>query len=148
MISGEHDRDPCPTIPKTFVDPARMNDLSREIKGFSAAAEAVEQAIEDAPDQRQGRPEALVKSVVATCQGRQALGQRFRSDGEGRWSGAIDCAPDGGACNGNRRDPGRGDGLLQLGSEFEGCGGQAGIGGEVQVSRGLLPAGAACPAGG
>jgi hypothetical protein len=84
MISGEHDRDPCPTIPKTFVDPARMNDLSREIKGFSAAAEAVEQAIEDAPDQRQGRPEALVKSVVATCQGRQALGQRLAAEAHAR----------------------------------------------------------------
>ena len=40
MTSEEQSVDPCPTIPKTFVDPQRMNDLSREIKGFSGNAEA------------------------------------------------------------------------------------------------------------
>ncbi len=34
MVSEEQLRDPCPTIPKTFVDPQRMHDLSREIKGI------------------------------------------------------------------------------------------------------------------
>jgi hypothetical protein len=35
MISDEHVSDPCPMIPKTFVDPMRMGDLSHDIKGLS-----------------------------------------------------------------------------------------------------------------
>ena len=38
MTSEEQSADPCPTIPKTFVDPARISDLSRGIKGFSGTS--------------------------------------------------------------------------------------------------------------
>jgi hypothetical protein len=66
MSSEEHPADPCPTIPKTFVDPERMGDLSREIKGFSGHSETGDEPPEASPDDRDGRPRTLVKSVVAT----------------------------------------------------------------------------------
>jgi len=79
MTSQEHAEDPCPTIPRTFVDPARMGQLSGEIKGFSSAA--APEPPPDAPDEplldRPGRPEPLVRSAVATRQGIDALGERL-----------------------------------------------------------------------
>jgi hypothetical protein len=73
MTSEEHAADPCPIIPKTFVDPGRMSDLAREIKGFSTEAAACEAASE-APDDRPERPQPLVRSVIATRQGLEAFG--------------------------------------------------------------------------
>jgi hypothetical protein len=84
MVADEHAADPCPTIPPTFVDPARMHDLSRDIKGFSAACDAPEQASEDAPDDREGRPETLVKSVVATRAGQDDFGERLVAEAHAR----------------------------------------------------------------
>ena len=84
MVSKEHVQDPCPTIPRTFVDPARMNDLSREIKGFSAASEDAEESPEEPIDDRAGRPETLVKSVVATREGKDALGRRLVAEAHSR----------------------------------------------------------------
>jgi hypothetical protein len=77
MTSDEHAVDPCPTIPKTFVDSKRMGDLSREIKGFSGCPEVAEEPPEKSPDDRAGRPETLVKSVVATRAGQEAFGRRL-----------------------------------------------------------------------
>ena len=77
MTSEEQSVDPCPTIPNTFVDPARMNDLSREIKGFSGDVEAADDPPQDSPDDRRGRPEVLVRSVVATREGIDVLGERL-----------------------------------------------------------------------
>lgn len=79
MTSAEHAADPCPAIPKTFVDPARMADLSREIKGFSPAADedAALDAPDSAPDDRPEKPRTLVRSVVATRQGVEAFGPRL-----------------------------------------------------------------------
>jgi hypothetical protein len=76
MISEEHLADPCPTIPKTFVDPKRMGDLSREIKGFSSDRETPDDPPENSPDDRNGRPRTLVKSVVAT-RGQETFGKRL-----------------------------------------------------------------------
>jgi hypothetical protein len=84
MVSQEHAQDPCPTIPKTFVDPARMNELSREIKGFSASAGDAEESPEEPIDDRIGRPETLVKSVVATRLGKDALGRRLVAEAHSR----------------------------------------------------------------
>lgn len=84
MVSEEHTSDPCPRIPETFVDPRRMNDLSREIKGVSSDAEAAEDASNDAPEQRVGRPEVLVKSVVATRQGVHTFGERLIAEAHSR----------------------------------------------------------------
>ncbi len=77
MASDQHARDPCPTIPQTFVDPRRISQLSREIKGFSSDAEAAAQPAEESPDDRAGCPQVLVRSVVATRQGIDALGARL-----------------------------------------------------------------------
>jgi hypothetical protein len=77
MSSEEHPADPCPTIPKTFVAPERMGDLSREIKGFSGHSETGDEPPEASPDDRDGRPRTLVKSVVATRGGQATFGKRL-----------------------------------------------------------------------
>jgi hypothetical protein len=84
MVSEEHSLDPCPTIPKTFVDPARMHDLSREIKGFSAYAEGAAGPSAEFPDDPDGRPQVLVRSVVATRGGQDALGPRLVAEAHSR----------------------------------------------------------------
>jgi hypothetical protein len=77
MTSAEHAADPCPTIPKTFVDPQRMHDLSREIKGFSAREGSSEEPAKESPDDRPERPQILVRSVIATRQGVGVFGHRL-----------------------------------------------------------------------
>lgn len=80
MTSQEHTEDPCPTIPKTFVDPQRMGDLGREIKGFSASLETTESTQSppaESPDDHSEKPKVLVRSVVATRQGIDTLGKRL-----------------------------------------------------------------------
>ena len=77
MTSAEQSCDPCPTIPGTFVDPARMSDLSRGMKGFSGDSEGAEEPPPDLPEDRLGRPEPLVKSVVATREGIDQFGKRL-----------------------------------------------------------------------
>lgn len=77
MTSREHAQDPCPRIPKTFVDPGRMSDLSRQIKGFSSLADPANEPPEETPDDRIERPQPLVRSVVATRQGIEAFGKQL-----------------------------------------------------------------------
>lgn len=77
MTSAEHGSDPCPSIPSTFVDPRRMGDLCREIKGFSAPAETAEEPVEQARSERDGQPKILVRSVIATRRGSEEFGQRL-----------------------------------------------------------------------
>lgn len=84
MVSDQHREDPCPTIPQTFVDPQRMSDLSREIKGFSAHPDTATQSPEDSPDDRPAKPQVLVRSVVATRAGVDALGRRLVADAHRR----------------------------------------------------------------
>jgi hypothetical protein len=84
MLSREHAEDPCPRIPKTFVDPARMHQLSREIKGFSGLPDADETTPEASPHDRDGRPEVLVRSVVATRAGQAAFGERLVAEAHAR----------------------------------------------------------------
>jgi len=84
MISDEHAEDPCPTIPKTFVDSERMGDLSREIKGFCGRSETGEEPSEESPKRRVGRPKTLVKSVVATRAGQEAFGKRLVASAHAR----------------------------------------------------------------
>lgn len=84
VTSEERVVDPCPTIPETFVDPARMNDLSREIKGFSGDAEAAEGPPPDSPGDRDGVPKVLVKSVVATRQGVGVFGKQLAAEAHSR----------------------------------------------------------------
>jgi hypothetical protein len=80
MASETFAADPCPTIPEIFVDPRRMGQISREIKGFSAVGDssANEKSAETvAPEKRQGRPEVLVRSVVATREPIEAFGKQL-----------------------------------------------------------------------
>lgn len=69
MTSEVRAADPCPTLPATFADPGKMREIAREIKGFTIETQVSLKADEEAaPDftERIGRPEMLVKSVVAT----------------------------------------------------------------------------------
>jgi len=69
MTSKEHAADPCPELPATFIDPGRMREIAREIKGFTCESHVSIKADEQAGSdfkEREGRPEVLVKSVVAT----------------------------------------------------------------------------------
>jgi hypothetical protein len=84
MVSEERAKDPCPTVPKTFVDRERMRELSRGIKGFSTLAEDEDGPDEEPIDDRVGRPETLVKSVVATRLGKDVLGQRLVAEAHRR----------------------------------------------------------------
>ena len=84
MISEESTKDPCPTIPKTFVDSERMGDLSREIKGFCGRPQTAEEPSKESPSDREGCPKTLVKSVVATRTGQAAFGKRLVSEAHAR----------------------------------------------------------------
>jgi hypothetical protein len=84
MVGDEHAVDPCPTIPRTFIDPERMRELSREIKGFSSVCDKSAATPPDAPEDRAGRPEVLVRSVVATREGIDALGKRLVAEAHAR----------------------------------------------------------------
>lgn len=77
MTSKTSEADPCPQVPKTFVDPQRMAKISREIKGFSSPTDNSPSPIDEAPDERPNRPQSLVRSVVATSQGAETLGPRL-----------------------------------------------------------------------
>ena len=76
MQSETSEKDPCPTIPSVFVDPGQMGQISREIKGFSAEAGCSTEP-EKPPDARRGRPEILVKSVVATREDIHVFGKQL-----------------------------------------------------------------------
>ncbi len=78
MESEKHVEDPAPTIPAVFVDSRRMNEMSREIKGFSAEADSPEQA-EEPSEVRRERPEILVKTVLATRDDIHAFGKQLAS---------------------------------------------------------------------
>lgn len=76
MQSETSEEDPCPTIPSVFVDPGRMGQIFREIKGFSAEVGCSTEA-EKPPEARRGRPEILVKSVVATREDIHVFGKQL-----------------------------------------------------------------------
>lgn len=84
MTSEEQAQDPCPRVPQTFVDPSRMSDLSREIKGFSSDSIAAPEPSEESPADRAGRPEPLVRSVIATRQGVDAFGKHLAAAAHAR----------------------------------------------------------------
>lgn len=77
MVSKTHAEDPCPELPATFADPGKMRKIAREIKGFtheSAVSNVAEEEAGSDLKERVGRPETLVKSVVATSGDVQAFG--------------------------------------------------------------------------
>lgn len=77
MVSDRHAADPCPELPATFADPGKMREIAREIKGFTSESQVSTQVDEEAGGdfrERLGRPEILVKSVVATSGDVEAFG--------------------------------------------------------------------------
>ncbi len=84
MTSREHPADPCPTIPQTFVDPARMGELSRGIKGFSSNDEHAAGAAPEDPEPWPDRPQVLVRSVLASRQGIELFGKRLVAAAQAR----------------------------------------------------------------
>lgn len=82
MTSAVHAQDPCPELPTTFADPGKMREIAREIKGFTSESPVAIKAEEEAgPDfkERPGRPETLVKSVVASSGDALAFGPLLAS---------------------------------------------------------------------
>lgn len=84
--SEVHAVDPCPQLPEVFLDPVRMREMVREIKGFSQPAEAentacsaAEASDEAALQQRRERPQPLVLSVVATRENVHRFGELLAS---------------------------------------------------------------------
>lgn len=84
MSGQEHARDPCPLIPRTFIDPARIDEIAREIKGFWGPSvdelndtEEEETLRVETESQRPERPEPLVKSVVASRRNADAFGRQL-----------------------------------------------------------------------
>jgi hypothetical protein len=74
MTSDEHEADPCPEIPETFVNPLRILKLTRELKKRSAAAkdasaeegssEPEDPLVEESPEWKP--PKVKTKALVAT----------------------------------------------------------------------------------
>jgi hypothetical protein len=81
LASLEHPHDPCPTLPAPFASLPQMGKIAREIKGSSSPEPATSSAEQgpqvlsetrEAP--RPGRPEVLVRTVVATRRDIDAFG--------------------------------------------------------------------------
>ena len=63
-----------------FVDPRRMGQISREIKGFSAVGEAPaegESPVLPAAKKRPGQPQVLMRNVVATREKIESFGKQL-----------------------------------------------------------------------
>jgi hypothetical protein len=82
--------DPCPTIPQVFVHPRRMRKMVREIKGFCVEEDQESAHDEAALEARRGRPEVLVRSVVATRQDVHHFGQQLAA---AAWQRGFAAAP-------------------------------------------------------
>lgn len=109
MSSCEHSQDPCPRIPETFIDLTRIEEISREIKGYSSQPQEDENDDDGeetlrvrTESQRPERAVPLVKSVVATCQNSEALGLQLAAAAYERGFAAAQrkvFVADGQACN-------------------------------------------------
>lgn len=83
MQSKVSAEDPCPVLPRHFVDPQRMQRLVREIKGFSGpeVRKQPESEVDEPPvDERPQRPELLARSVVATCSPAETFGSLLAAE--------------------------------------------------------------------
>lgn len=90
MSSEVFQEDPCPEIPQTLVDVARMRKISREIKGFCVPDEE-ESACDEAVSQRRpGQPEVLVRSVAATRENVHEFGKQLAA---AAWQRGFSAAP-------------------------------------------------------
>jgi hypothetical protein len=70
--------DPCPEIPRVFVDPRRMRQIAREIKGIGVeGAEEISSRSEAESVDRPGRPRVLVRTVIATRANIESFGKQL-----------------------------------------------------------------------
>ena len=90
VASEIHAEDPCPMLPRVFLQRKRMRDMVREIKGFSAPDDEESVHDEAAGEPRRGQPEVLVRSVVATRQDVHALGRQLAA---AAWQRGFAAAP-------------------------------------------------------
>lgn len=90
MTSEVSVEDPCPEIPKTLVDVARMRQISREIKGFCVPDEEESAREETVSQRRPGQPEVLVRSVIATREDVHAFGRQLAA---AAWQRGFAAAP-------------------------------------------------------
>lgn len=74
MHSQAHESDPCPTLPESFANIARVNELCREIKGLSPTPAQPPEAAGEKPAARPGRPQVLARNVVAMRAGGSDFG--------------------------------------------------------------------------
>ena len=85
MTSETHREDPCPELPATFADPGKIREMAREIKGFTtsdAQASTKAEGEDNEPtnfEERPGRPEIVLKSVVATSGNVETFGPLLAS---------------------------------------------------------------------
>jgi hypothetical protein len=90
MASEVHAEDPCPTLPPVFLHRKRMREMVRGIKGFSVADDEESAHEQAASEPRCGRPEVLVRSVVATRQDVHALERQLAA---AAWQRGFAAAP-------------------------------------------------------
>jgi hypothetical protein len=89
MSSKVSAEDPCPQLPASFVDPGRMQQMVREIKGFSGPDISGEDDEEPRVDERPARPEPLARSIVASRHGVETFGKLLVSEAyQRRFGGA------------------------------------------------------------
>jgi len=87
MTSEVHEQDPCPQLPAVFADREKVAQIAREIKGVSTpdvAAEEPAEAVEAEREDREGRPQPLARSVVATRRDIEAFGPMLAAAAWGR----------------------------------------------------------------
>lgn len=102
MHSKTHAFDPCPTLPESFANIARMAQLSREIKGFSTAQPETESVRDELETTRPERPRVLTRNVVASRSASSQFGDQVAA---AAWESGFAAAPrkafvaDGQACN-------------------------------------------------
>ncbi len=96
MTSEVSTDDPCPQLPPSFLDGHRVRKMVREIKGFSAeaasGADLADESEDDEPriDERAGRPQPLVRSVVASRRGIEEFGKLLVSEAHRRGFAAAE----------------------------------------------------------
>ena len=81
LNSQPAEQDPCPQLPPTFADPGHLQQMAREIKGFTRGDSPELDAPQPSDDSaaRAGSPQALVSSVVATTGNVAAFGPLLAS---------------------------------------------------------------------
>jgi hypothetical protein len=90
ISSDVFSEDPCPQIPDSLLDLGRIRQISREIKGFCVPDEEESVSDEAKSQPRPGKPEVLVRSVVATREDLHAFGKQLAA---AAWQRGFAAAP-------------------------------------------------------